>query len=62
MTRVMTVRDLREALADAPEWRPVVLSIETDGRKLVLDLDLVHDHGGWEGGGVAVILVGREGS
>lgn len=30
MPRVMTVGELREALAGPPEWRPVALGIETE--------------------------------
>jgi hypothetical protein len=62
MARVMTVRDLREALAGAPEWRPVTLGIKTPDRELVVDLDLVEDHGCCEDGEVTIMLVGREGS
>jgi hypothetical protein len=60
MARVMTVRDLREALAGAPDWRPVTLGIETADRELVVDLDLVEDHGRFEDGEVTLMLAGRE--
>lgn len=59
---MLTVRDLREALAAAPEWRAVTLGIETGDGDLVADLDVVEDYGRFEGGEVTVMLVGRHDS
>ena len=54
---MLTVRYLREALSDAPEWRPVFLGVETDDGEL--DLDAVEDYGRFDDGEVSVLLVGR---
>lgn len=59
-TRVMTAGDLRDALLDAPDWRPITIGIETSTGEFVAGLDLVAEHGSIEHGEVTIRLMGRE--